>query len=260
MRIIIDTEAQTISQENAAGSHSQNLYSRAAFEMLSQLWLKVGWNQKYTYTFSWFGRPIIQLPDDMVRLQEVIYRLKPDVILETGIAHGGSLIYSASLCKAMGKGRVIGVDIEIRPHNRQAIEAHELFPLITLVEGNSIDPQVVQQVKSLISADETVLLILDSCHTRDHVKGELEAFHDVVSPGFYIVVADGFMKELADVPRGNPDWIWDNPLTAAQEFLENHSEFVLESKPSWPFNESDLTKNVTHCPLAWLLRKSDGPF
>src|SRR5512143_3749778 len=137
MRITIDTEAQTLHCDDAAGSRTLPLYSDRAFELLSRQWLKVGWNQKYPYTFSWMGRPIIQLPEDIVRIQEVVYRVKPDVVIETGVAHGGSLILSASLCKLLGNGRVIGVDIDIRPHNRKAIEAHELFPLITLIEGSS---------------------------------------------------------------------------------------------------------------------------
>ena len=105
--------------------------------------MRVGWNQKYQYTFSWMGRPVIQLPEDMMRMQEVIYRLQPDLIVETGVAHGGSLIFYASLCKAIGKGRVVGIDIEIRPHNRMAIESHPLAGLITLIEGSSIAPEVV---------------------------------------------------------------------------------------------------------------------
>jgi cephalosporin hydroxylase len=255
MKIIIDTLAQKIIQEDQNGRQFLDLYSRDGFELLSYLWLKTGWNQKYTYTFTWLGRPVIQLPEDLLRLQEVIYQVKPDVILETGVAHGGSLIYSASLLKCLGKGRVIGVDIDIRPHNRKALEAHELYPLITLVEGDSVDPAIVRQVKSMIQPEERVLLILDSGHTKAHVKGELEAYHDLISPGSYIVVTDGIMQELADVPRGQPEWTWDNPFTAAQEFVREHSEFIMLRQPEWPFNESGLHKNVTHWPQAWLRRK-----
>ena len=136
MKIQIDTEKQTLAVENGETKRQIDLYSRDAFEILSLEWVRVGWNQKYQYTFSWFGRPIIQLPEDMMRIQEVIYQLKPDVIIETGIAHGGSLIFYASLCKAIGKGRIIGVDIEIRPHNRKAIGEHELSPYISMVEGS----------------------------------------------------------------------------------------------------------------------------
>ncbi len=254
MKLTIDTNEKVLIKETETGKETRALYTKEAFEIISDIWSKVGWNQKYTYTFSWMGRPIIQLPEDMVRLQEVIYKVKPDVIVETGVAHGGSLIYYASLFQGMGKGRVIGVDIEIRPHNRQAIEAHELFPLIDLVEGDSVAPEIVERVKSLIEPDAVVMVILDSNHTKAHVLAELEAYYGLVSPGSYIVATDGVMKDLVDVPRGNPEWVWDNPTEAALEFVQNHPEFVLEI-PSWPFNESELTENITHWPGAWLRRK-----
>ncbi|EPS50234.1 cephalosporin hydroxylase [Clostridium botulinum CFSAN002369] len=179
-----------------------SLYSKEAFEILSKEWVKVGWNEKYTYTFSWFGRPIIQMPEDMIRIQELIYKLKPDVIVETGVAHGGSLIYYASICRAIGKGRVVGVDIEIRPHNRNSIEEHELYPLITLIEGSSVEESTLEKVKNCINHGEKVLVILDSCHTRDHVYNELKMYSELVSKEFYIVVQDGIMEDLYDVPRG----------------------------------------------------------
>jgi cephalosporin hydroxylase len=253
MRLIIDTTAQQLVQEQDGEQQRFDLYSDEAFALLSQQWLKVGWNQKYTYTFTWMGRPIIQLPDDMFRLQEVIYSVKPDVIVETGVAHGGSLIFYASLCKAMERGRVVGIDVEIRPHNRRAIEAHELSPWITLIEGDSIAPATVAQVQGLIRPTDKVLVILDSCHTRAHVRGELEAYHSLVTPGSYIVATDGIMRYLPDAPRGDPSWETDNPATAAVEFAHAHPEFTLAAPP-WPFNESTLTENVTHWPSAWLQR------
>ena len=179
--------------------------------------------------------------------------MQPDVIIETGVAHGGSLIFYASLCKLLGRGRVIGIDIEIRPHNRAAIEQHELFPLITLIEGSSTAPDVVEKVHSLIKPGEKVLVILDSNHTRQHVRKELESYHSLVSPGSYIVATDGIAKDLADVPRGNPDWKTDHPAAAAEEFAAQHPEFSIE-QPPWPFNESELSQNVTHWPSAWLKR------
>src|ERR1044071_10095000 len=127
-----------------------------AFEVLSDLWLRSGWDTKHVYSFTWMGRPIIQLPEDMVRLQEVIYTIQPDVIIETGVAHGGSLVFYASLCKAMGKGRVIGIDIEIRPANRAALESHSLFPYITLIEGSSIDGAIIQRVSAEVNQGEKV--------------------------------------------------------------------------------------------------------
>ena len=254
MKLTIDTEDRLLTEEAGDRTRQVPLYSKEAFELISRQWLKLGWDQKYTYTFSWMGRPIIQLPEDMVRTQEIIYRLKPDVIVETGVAHGGSLIFYAGLCKAMGKGRVIGVDVEIRKHNRKAIEAHELFPLISLIEGDSIAPEVVAQVKDRIKPGETVLVLLDSCHARRHVRAELEAYCGLVSPGSYIVATDGIMQELHDVPRGDPRWKTDNPAAAAAEFAREHAEFQLE-RPAWDFNESDLSENVSHWPGAWLKRE-----
>jgi len=253
MRVTIDTEQRTMTEESGTESRSLDLYSKEAFEIISNLWVKVGWNEKYSYTFSWLGRPIVQLPEDMIRIQEVIYRIKPDVIIETGVAHGGSLIYYATLCKAFEKGRVVGIDIEIRPHNRNAIEGHELSSYITLVEGSSTSPEVLDHVRSLIKPGESVLVILDSNHTRQHVLDEMRSYCDLVTEGSYLVATDGIMKDFNDVPRGNPEWIWDNPNKAAQEFAAETPQFLLE-QPPWPFNESKLTENVTHWPGAWLRR------
>jgi cephalosporin hydroxylase len=254
MKLIIDTDSKQLVCEENGQVTELPLYSKKAFEEISRQWVKVGWNEKYPYSFSWMGRPIIQLPEDMIRTQEVIWDVKPDVIVETGIAHGGSLIYYASLFTAMGKGRVIGVDIEIRQHNREAIEAHSMYDLITMIEGSSTAPEIVSQVKSLVNPGDTVLVILDSNHTKQHVADELEAYHDLVTPGSYIVATDGIMCDLHDVPRGEPDWDWNHPTDAAREFAENHAEFVIE-QPEWPFNESELTENITHWPGAWLRKR-----
>jgi cephalosporin hydroxylase len=257
MKLIIDTTAKILTQEDDGHSRSLDLYTPEAFQVLSGQWLKVGWNQKYVYTFSWMGRPVIQLPEDMLRIQEVIYRVKPDVIIETGVAHGGSLIYYASLCKAMERGRVIGIDIVIHPHNRTEIEKHELFPFITLVEGSSVAPDIVKHVKAFVESGERVLVILDSNHTKQHVLDELHAYHDLVTPGSYIIATDGIMRDLYDMPRGAPEWIWDNPTAAAEEFVQSHPDFIQE-QPAWSFNESNLTDNITHWPGAWLRKRDDG--
>jgi cephalosporin hydroxylase len=253
MTYTIDTTRDVIVTDDGGRSVETPLYSKSGFELLSRLWLKVGWNQKYTYTFSWLGRPVIQLPDDMIRIQEVMHGVKPDVVVETGVAHGGSLIYYASLCKAMGRGRVVGVDIEIRPHNREAIEAHPLSELITLIEGSSIDAGIVGQVRSLVRPGDTVLVLLDSNHLRDHVHAELDAYASMVTPGSYIVATDGVMRDVAHAPRGTASWRTDNPVSAVQDFLSAHPEFTLE-QPPWPFNESELDQNVTHWPQAYLRR------
>jgi cephalosporin hydroxylase len=251
--IIIDEDKLTVSDERGV-KREYDIGSSEAFSILSQLWLRSGWDNKYVYSFSYLGRPIIQLPEDIFRVQEVIYKIKPDVIIETGIAHGGSLVFYAGLCKLMGKGRVIGIDIEIRPHNRQAIERHELFEYITLIEGSSIDPDIVSKVKAIVKPGEDVFVMLDSNHSKAHVLNELNHYAELVTGDSYIVAADGIMETLVGAPRSSPDWIWNNPKAAAQEFVRANPQFIIE-QPPWIFNESNLTENVTYWPSAWIRRK-----
>ena len=251
MKIVVDNEAKTLEIIDAHGTKTLDLFSKQAFEVLSREWVRIGWNQKYPYTFSWLGRPIIQLPEDMIRMQEVIFDLKPDVIIETGVAHGGSLIFYSSLCRAIGKGRIIGIDIEIRPHNRIAIEAHPLNDRITLIEGSSTAPDIVENVKARIKPGEAVLVILDSDHSYAHVYDELVAYSDLVTSGSYIVATDGVMLDVADVPRGKNEWKTDNPTHAARDFVAKYPGFIIE-QPKWPFNESNLDQNITHWPGAWV--------
>lgn len=251
MKLTIDTDNEKLYIDNVKDVRTINLYSKEAFELISEQWMKLGWNEKYEYTFTWFGRPMIQFPEDVVRIQEVIYNIKPDIIIETGVAHGGSLIYYASLCKAMEKGKVIGVDIEIRPHNRKAIEEHELYDLITLIEGSSTEESVFNKVKSHINENDKVLIILDSCHTKEHVYKELELYSVLVTKGSYIIVEDGIMKDVYDLPKGKTSWKYDNPSEAALDFVKDHDDFVIE-QPKWLFNESNLDKNITQWPNAWL--------
>lgn len=252
--IQIDMDADQVIVNGSDGSVTYPIGSSEAFAIISQIWLRCGWDTKYVYSFSWMGRPVIQLPEDMIRIQEAIYQIKPDVIIETGIAHGGSLIYYASLFKAMGKGRVIGVDIEIRPHNRQAIEAHELCSYITMIEGSSIAPDIVSQVKAQIKPGEIVMVILDSNHTKAHVLAELEAYASVVTPNSYIVATDGIMAEVVGAPRTREDWSWNNPKMAALEFVANNPDYVIK-QPTPPFNEGLINQPVTYWPSAWILRK-----
>ncbi|MAG55177.1 MAG: hydroxylase [Planctomycetes bacterium] len=252
--IKIDLENGRVCTESNGVEESYPLDSSEAFRIVSQAWLRCGWDTKHVYSFTWMGRPIIQLPEDIVRLQEVIYELKPDVIVETGIAHGGSLVFHASLCKAMGHGRVIGVDVEIRPHNRAAMESHELTDeLITMIEGDSTDPVIVARVKSLIQPGERVLVLLDSCHTREHVQRELDAYHDLVDEGSYIVACDGIMAGLQGAPRSAPDWATNNPTSAAGDFVLAHPEFEIQT-PTFRFNEGKVRDPVTYWPSAWIRR------
>jgi cephalosporin hydroxylase len=251
MKLSLDTDARNLVIQDDGGSETLPLYTARAFAALSRAWVKVGWGVKYTYGFTWMGRPMIQLPDDMIRIQEVIYRVRPDVLIETGVAHGGSLVFYASLFKAMGRGRVIGVDIDIRTHNRRAIEAHELKPYITLVEGSSIDGKIVDEVRRLVQPAETVMVVLDSNHSRLHVAAELAAYSKFVTRGSYIVATDGVMSLVHDAPRGKPEWIEDNPTAAAAEFARTNGAFILED-PVFPFNEGEVTERVTHWPGAYL--------
>lgn len=251
--ITVDMERGTVSVQDGNQLTVHPLDTPEAFGLISEIWLRAGWDNKYVYSFTWMGRPIIQLPEDMLRLQEVIYAVKPDVIIETGIAHGGSLIFYASLFKAMGKGRVIGVDIEIRPHNREAIEAHELYSLITLIEASSTAPETIAQVKALIKHDETVMVLLDSNHTKEHVLAELSAYAPLVTKDSYIVAMDGIMGELARAPRTQPDWSWNNPKRAAEEFVASHPGFVIE-EPRFFFNEGNVRDRVTYWPGGFIRR------
>ena len=257
MKLTIDSEARTLTvEEGGDGPRVLPLYSRESFELLSREWVRVGWNEKYAYTFSWMGRPVIQLPEDLIRVQEVIWATRPEVVVETGVAHGGSLVFYAGLLEAMGHGRVVGVDIEIRPHNREAIEAHPLAGRIELIEGDSVSPEVLARVHDAVGEAESVMVLLDSSHTRAHVAAELEAYHGLVTPGCWLVATDGIMRDLADVPRGEPGWATDHPAAAAEAFAAAHPEFAWEQPPR-PFNESELTANVTHWPGAWLRRRRD---
>ena len=251
MRLIIDDIEKKVTIESNGNEKELDFYSPEAFASLSDLWLKMGWGLKYTYTFTWMGRPVIQLPEDMLRTQELIFSLRPDVIVETGVAHGGSLVFYASLCSLMGKGRVVGVDIEIRPHNRKAIEEHPLASWITLIEGNAVAPEIFEQVCSECSSAEVVLVLLDSCHEKDHVLKELELYSQLVSVGSYIVATDGIMQNLQGTPRSKNDWNWNNPAEAAREFVKNNPRFAIEP-PRWSFNESPLSENITHWPDAWI--------
>lgn len=253
MKLNVDTEAGRVEVEDNGTRRTFPLGSPEAFAAIARAYLRCGWDNKYVYSFTWLGRPIIQLPDDMVRIQELVYAVRPDVIVETGVAHGGSLVFYASLCKAMGKGRVVGVDIEIRPHNRAAIEAHEMYPLITLIEGDSISPETVAQVRREVRDDERVLVLLDGRHTRAHVLAELEAYSPLVCVGSYLVAMDGIMKDLVGAPRSEPDWDTNNPSAAAIEFVARNPGFIIED-PAIPFNEGTIAEKVTYWPNAFVKR------
>lgn len=212
---------------------------------LSRQWLEVSMRRHYTYNFHWLGRPIIQYPQDIVAIQELVWQVRPDLIIETGIAHGGSLILSASMLAlldisdAIGAGttmdprtsgrRVLGVDIDIRAHNRSAIEAHPMSSRVEMIQGASTDPDVVAQVRDVAARYQRVLVCLDSMHTHEHVLAELAAYAPLTSVGSYCVVFDTFVEDVpAEVFPGRPWSPGNSPKTAAREYLKTHPEFAAD--------------------------------
>jgi cephalosporin hydroxylase len=183
---------------------------------------------KYSYNFSWMGRPIIQYPQDVVAMQELLWQVQPDLVVETGIAHGGSLVLYASICELIGKGSVLGIDIDIRAHNRRAIEAHPMAKRIEMIEGSSIDPAIVEQVHARAAGLRT-FVVLDSNHSHAHVLGELRAYAPLVSVDSYCVVFDTIVEDLP--PGLYPDRPWDvgdNPRTAVAAWLAENADFVVD--------------------------------
>ena len=210
-------------------------------------WINAIAPHKYAYNFTWLGRPVIQFPQDLVAMQELIWRIRPEVVVETGVAHGGSLIFHASMLELLGGDRiVVGVDLEVRPHNRAEIERHPLARRLHLVEGSSIDESVVARVRGLIGPRRPTLVVLDSNHTHDHVLRELELYSPLVAQGSYIVVCDTLIE---DMPEGSfPDRPWDrgnNPKTAVRAFLKTNKRFAVD-------REIENKLLITVAPEGWL--------
>ena len=213
-----------------------NLYPHDPdWQDLSNRWLVKAFKQKYMYNFTVLGRPVIQTPIDIVAMQELIWSVQPDLIIETGIAHGGSLIFSASMlelnaiCGGCQDAEVLGIDIDIREHNRQAIEAHPMFKRISMIQGSSIDPDIIEQVKAKAKGKQRILVCLDSNHTHDHVLAELQAYAPLTSVGSYCVVFDTIVEDLPDDMFGDRPWgVGNNPKTAVWEYLKTHPEFEID--------------------------------
>lgn len=222
-----------------ANAHDEALTASAG------VFIRASAASKYSYNFTWLGRPIIQYPQDMIAMQELIWRIKPDLIIETGIAHGGSLIFSASMlahldmCEAIeadkmldpkkSRRRVLGIDIDIRSHNRAAIEAHPMASRIQMIQGSSLAPDIVEQVKTVARDFNRVLVCLDSNHTHDHVLAELEAYAPLTSVGSYCVVFDTMIEDLpAEMFPDRPWGPGDNPKTAVWNYLKKHREFQID--------------------------------
>jgi cephalosporin hydroxylase len=217
----------------------------AAFQQHSQTWLRESMQRMYVYNFDWLGRPIIQYPQDMVGMQELIWQVKPDLIIETGIAHGGSLIFSASMlaildmCDAIEAGekldpkissrKVLGIDIDIRPHNRAAIEAHPMASRIRMIQGSSVAPGIIDQVRTVAADYSRVMVCLDSNHTHEHVQAELQGYAPLTSIGSYCVVFDTFVEDMPKDFFQNRPWnTSNNPKTAVWEYLKDHPEFEID--------------------------------
>jgi cephalosporin hydroxylase len=206
------------------------------FREQSRQWLEGSMRRQYAYNFEWMGRPIIQNPVDIVAMQEIIWRVRPDLIIETGIAHGGSLVFSASMLElnaASGgpaDAMVLGIDVDIRHHNRQAIEAHPMARRIEMIEGSSTEPEVLRRVEARTAGKKSVLVCLDSNHTHEHVLSELEGYAPFVTVNSYCVVFDTFVEDVApDVFANRPWGPANNPKTAVWKFLETHPEFAIDS-------------------------------
>jgi cephalosporin hydroxylase len=207
----------------------------SVLDRASQDFINLANPRKYSYHFEWLGRPIIQYPQDMIAMQELIWSIQPDLIIETGIAHGGSLIFSASMlelnaiCGGPKDAEVIAVDIDIRAHNREAIEAHPMSKRISMIQGSSIAPEIIEQVKEKAASKQNILVFLDSNHTHDHVLSELEAYAPLTSVGSYCVVFDTIIEDLSDDMFGDRPWsVGNNPKTAVWEYLKTHPEFEID--------------------------------
>jgi cephalosporin hydroxylase len=208
----------------------QAMGADADLKALTRKWFEASSRHEYSYHFRWLGLPVIQFPQDVMALQEILWRVQPDLVVETGIARGGSLILSASLLELIGgAGHVIGVDVDIRDHNRKAIESHPLFRRITLLEGSSTDAQILAQIRERAAACERVLVILDSNHTHDHVLTELELYSPLVTRDSYLIVFDTVIEDMPEGFSADRPWgIGNNPMTAVREFLSRCDRFVVD--------------------------------
>ena len=221
-------------------------------QALSRIWLREITRHKYAYNFSWMGRPIIQFPQDMIAMQEIIWSVQPDLIIETGIAHGGSLIYYASLLELLaGDGYVLGIDIDIRAHNRKAIEAHAMARRIQMIEGSSTSDEVASLVAEHAKDKKSVLVVLDSNHTHEHVLDELKIYARYVTLGSYIVVFDTLLEDMPDeLVQDRPWGVGNNPKTAVREFLSGTDEFEIDQ-------DIDSKLLITVAPDGYLKRVKD---
>jgi len=212
----------------------------------SKDWIDNVFDYEYVYHFRWLGRPIIQFPQDMVAVQELIWKIKPDFIIESGIARGGSLIFYASILELLNHGKIIGIDIDIRKHNRIEIENHTLFKRIKLIEGSSIDDSVIHKIKKIIKDKKKIMILLDSHHTEQHVLEELEKYSPFVRSGSYVVVFDTIIEDMKKHHSKNRPWNHgNNPKTAVSKFLKKNKRFKIDK-------EIQKKLLITSCPDGYL--------
>jgi len=212
----------------AEGPREIDIYTPEGFAVVADLFTRSGWQHKLSYEVTWLGIPIIQLPEDILMVQELIWKVRPDVIIESGVAHGGALVLYASIMELLGRGRVIGVDVEIRKYNRLAIESHPMSRRISLIEGSSTDRKTVETVWGSLAPGQRTMVMLDSNHSLAHVREELELYGPMVTPGSYLVVFDEVMPMVADAPNAQTSWVHDNPRDAVIDFLTTHPEFEID--------------------------------
>lgn len=236
----------------ANGERQVDAYSEEGLGVLANLWTRAGWQQKLSYEPTWLGVPIIQLPEDILILQELIWRTRPTVIIECGVAHGGALLLYASMLELLGRGHAVGIDVEIRKYNRLAIESHPMSKRISLIEASSTELTTLAAVRARLQNTDQVMVTLDSNHSRQHVRAELELYSPLVTPGCYLVVFDSVMTLVHDAPNGRPEWSTDNPLAAVEEFLAEHPEFEQD--------HSAERMGATYCTGGFLRRRPEYDF
>ena len=252
VKIVIDSAAHSLILGEGQSEHTIDLFSKAAFDVLSLQWIQMGQAIGYHRNFSWFGHRVLHLPEDLIRLQEVVCRLRPDVIVETGVSGGGLLLFNAMLCQALGSGRVIGIDRDIDSGAREASGHRMLGSRISLVKGDSTSRDVINSIDRMIAADESVLVILGSRHTEE-IAQELELYSRFVTSGSYILAAGGNLDASADVQGGLPVGVSHQPSAAVTEFAAGHPQFR-QKQPRQPIENNDISGSVSYWPDAWLER------
>ena len=242
MKISLSTKSDDGSEHREV-----DLYSAEGLALAAELWLKASCHHRIMYEPTWMGIPIIQYPTDMVMMQELLWKVRPDFVIEAGVAHGGSCVLHASILELIGKGQVIGIDVEIRKYNETAIKNHSMSKRIQLIEGSSVDPVTITAVKKFVTPGSRCVVVLDSNHSYEHVKKEIALYKDFVGADGYLIVMDGAQEWAASLPNGKPDWASDNPLRAIREFIEAENG-------SWVIDNHYNRMHITSSPMGFLKR------